>query len=184
MKVKSEPDLHYCSRHQLGRKNRVTIFLNGQFIIVYTCKPHVNQKYSLVRITSWIFSSKMLYSADEKDRDSIFTTIMTIWKPGLINKTCPKHARYTNCPLITQIFLQSNVVILLASISSARTYIEREVSWRRFLQTSHQKTVWKRRYASGLLLDYQWSGRRKFNQNVSLTHCWGSLKSPNGEWAE
>ena len=23
-----------------GRKNRVTIFLNGQFIIVYTCKPH------------------------------------------------------------------------------------------------------------------------------------------------
>jgi hypothetical protein len=24
-----------------GRKNRVTIFLNGQFIIVYTCKPHI-----------------------------------------------------------------------------------------------------------------------------------------------
>jgi hypothetical protein len=31
-----------------GRKNRVTIFLNGQFIIVYTCKPHINHKYSLV----------------------------------------------------------------------------------------------------------------------------------------
>ena len=33
-----------------GRKNRVTIFLNGQFIIVYTCKPDINNKYSLVII--------------------------------------------------------------------------------------------------------------------------------------
>jgi hypothetical protein len=45
-----------------GRKNKVTIFLNGQFIIVYTCKPHINYKYSLVIITPRIFSSKMLYS--------------------------------------------------------------------------------------------------------------------------
>jgi hypothetical protein len=44
-----------------GRKNRVTIFLNGQFIIVYTCKPHINRKYSLVLITPRIFSSKMVY---------------------------------------------------------------------------------------------------------------------------
>jgi hypothetical protein len=43
------------------RKNRVTIFLNGQFIIVYTCKPHINHKYSLVIITPRIFCSKMLY---------------------------------------------------------------------------------------------------------------------------
>ena len=27
-----------------GRKNRVTIFLNGQFIIVYTYKSHINHK--------------------------------------------------------------------------------------------------------------------------------------------
>jgi hypothetical protein len=45
----------------LTRKNRVTIFLNGQFIIFYTCKPHINYKYSLVIITPRIFSSKMLY---------------------------------------------------------------------------------------------------------------------------
>jgi hypothetical protein len=44
-----------------GRKNRVTIFLNGQFIIVYTWKPHINHKYSLVIITPRIFSSKILY---------------------------------------------------------------------------------------------------------------------------
>jgi hypothetical protein len=44
-----------------GRKNRVTIFLNGQFIIVYTCKPYINHKYSLVIITPRIFSSTMLY---------------------------------------------------------------------------------------------------------------------------
>jgi hypothetical protein len=42
-----------------GRKNRVTIFLKGQFIIVYTCKPHI--KYYLVIITPRIFSSGMLY---------------------------------------------------------------------------------------------------------------------------
>ena len=40
---------------------RVTISLNGQFIIVYTCKPHINHKYSLVLITPRIFSSQMLY---------------------------------------------------------------------------------------------------------------------------
>ena len=44
-----------------GRKNKVRIFLNGQFIIVYTCKPQINHKYSLVIITPRIFSSKMLY---------------------------------------------------------------------------------------------------------------------------
>jgi hypothetical protein len=44
-----------------GHKKRVTIFLNGQFIIVYTCKPHINHKYSLVIITPRIFNSKMLY---------------------------------------------------------------------------------------------------------------------------
>ena len=30
--------------------------------MVYTCKPHINHKYSLVIITPRIFSSKMLYS--------------------------------------------------------------------------------------------------------------------------
>jgi hypothetical protein len=44
-----------------GRKNRVTIFLNGQFITVYTCEPHIYHEYSLVIITPRIFSSKMLY---------------------------------------------------------------------------------------------------------------------------
>jgi hypothetical protein len=44
-----------------GRKNRVTIFLNGQFIMVYGCKPHINHKYSLIIITPRMFSSKMLY---------------------------------------------------------------------------------------------------------------------------
>jgi hypothetical protein len=39
-----------------ARKNRVTIYLNSQFIIVYTCKPHMNHKYSLVTITPRIFS--------------------------------------------------------------------------------------------------------------------------------
>ena len=34
-----------------GRKNRVTIFRNGQFIIIYTCKPHIYHKYSSVVIT-------------------------------------------------------------------------------------------------------------------------------------
>jgi hypothetical protein len=29
------------------RKNRVTIFLNGQFIVVYTCKPHIYNNYYL-----------------------------------------------------------------------------------------------------------------------------------------
>ena len=50
-----------------GRKIRVTIFLNDQFIIVYTCKPHINHKYSLVLITPRIFSSKICILADEKD---------------------------------------------------------------------------------------------------------------------
>ena len=27
-----------------GRKNTVMMFLSGQFIIVYTCKPHINHK--------------------------------------------------------------------------------------------------------------------------------------------
>ena len=35
------------------------IFLNGQFIIVYTCKPHIH-KYSLVIITRRIFSSRKI----------------------------------------------------------------------------------------------------------------------------
>jgi hypothetical protein len=48
------------ARFPYGRKNRVTIFFNGQFIIVYTCQPHINHKYSLV-LTPRIFSSKMLY---------------------------------------------------------------------------------------------------------------------------
>ena len=39
-----------------ARKNRVTIFLNSQFIIVYTFKPHINRTYSLVTITPRIFS--------------------------------------------------------------------------------------------------------------------------------
>ena len=51
-----------CIKFVIGRiKIRVTISLNGQFIIVYTCKPHINHKYSLVIITPHIFSSKMLH---------------------------------------------------------------------------------------------------------------------------
>ena len=44
-----------------GHKNRVTVFLNSQFIIVYICKPHINHTHSLVIITLRIISSKMLY---------------------------------------------------------------------------------------------------------------------------
>jgi hypothetical protein len=40
-----------------GRRNRVMIFPNDQFIIVYTCKLHINHEYSLVIYCS----SKMLY---------------------------------------------------------------------------------------------------------------------------
>ena len=47
-----------CGRN--GCRNWVAIFLNGQFIIVYTCKLHMNHKYSLVIITPRI-SSTMLY---------------------------------------------------------------------------------------------------------------------------
>jgi hypothetical protein len=60
----------------------ITIFLNGQWIIVKTCKPQTNHKYSLVIITPRIFSSKMSYFGWWKDRDSSFTTVTTIWKPG------------------------------------------------------------------------------------------------------
>jgi hypothetical protein len=38
---------------------------------------YIYQVYSLVIITS-----NICISADEKDRDSIFTTVTTIWKPG------------------------------------------------------------------------------------------------------
>jgi hypothetical protein len=39
----------YCLINEQNlRKNKVMIFLNGQFIIVYTCEPHINHKYSLV----------------------------------------------------------------------------------------------------------------------------------------
>jgi hypothetical protein len=44
-----------------GCKNRVTVFRNGQFTIVYTCKPHIKHKHSLVIITPDFFSSKILY---------------------------------------------------------------------------------------------------------------------------
>ena len=57
--------MHVKASFQYGRndrKNRVTIFLNGQFnITVYTCKPHINHTYILVIITPRIFSSQMLY---------------------------------------------------------------------------------------------------------------------------
>jgi hypothetical protein len=54
-----------CDRN--GCRNWVAIFLNGQFIIVYTCKPHINHKYSLVIITPRIFSVlQCCISADEK----------------------------------------------------------------------------------------------------------------------
>jgi hypothetical protein len=68
-----------------------TIFLNRQFIIVYTSKPctcinyRVFSCYNHSRI--FIFQSRILVlkcctciSADEKDRDSVVTTI---WKSGL-----------------------------------------------------------------------------------------------------
>jgi hypothetical protein len=59
--------------------DRVTTFLNGQFITVYTCIQHINDKYSLAIITPRIFSSKMLYFGKKKDRDSIFTTVTTAY---------------------------------------------------------------------------------------------------------
>jgi hypothetical protein len=48
-----------------GRKNRVTIFLKGQFIIVYTCKPHMNDKYSILWLCT--FSSKMTHSTEQQN---------------------------------------------------------------------------------------------------------------------
>ena len=46
-----------------SRKDWVTIFLNanGQIMIVFTCKPHINHKYSLFLITLPIISVKLLY---------------------------------------------------------------------------------------------------------------------------
>ena len=66
-------------------KDKVTIFLIGQIIIVFTCKPHLNHTYSLYIITLPIFSC---ISAVEKDRDSIFTTVTTLRKPGFGQKLC------------------------------------------------------------------------------------------------
>ena len=45
-----------------GRIMVVKIESRSFFIIVCTCKPHTNHKYSLVIITPRIFSSEMLYS--------------------------------------------------------------------------------------------------------------------------
>jgi hypothetical protein len=65
----------FTSFPRLIKPYRVTIFLNGQFIIVSTCKPHKNHKYSLVITTPRIFILNCCISTDEKDRDSIFTTV-------------------------------------------------------------------------------------------------------------
>ena len=61
-------------------KDKVTIFLIGQIIIVFTCKPHLNHTYSLYIITLPIFSCISVHS--------IFTTVTTIWKPGFGQKLC------------------------------------------------------------------------------------------------
>jgi hypothetical protein len=51
-----------CQKAWYGRNGRkVTSHDLSQFIIVYTCKPHMNYKYSLVIITPRTFSSKRLY---------------------------------------------------------------------------------------------------------------------------
>ena len=65
------------------------IFLNGQFMIVYTCKPQIISIFSSYRlVTPRIFSSKMLYFGWwENDRDTIFPTVTTIWKPGLMDSS-------------------------------------------------------------------------------------------------
>jgi hypothetical protein len=75
-----------------GRKNRITIFLNGQFIIVYSCKPPINHKYSLVIIAPRIFSSQMLYVGWwERYSDSIFTTITALRPYGNQALRCTKY---------------------------------------------------------------------------------------------
>jgi hypothetical protein len=66
-------------------KDKVTIFLISQIIIVFTCKPHLNHTYSLYIITLPVFSC---ISAVEKDRDSIFTTVTTIYGNQALGKSC------------------------------------------------------------------------------------------------
>ena len=66
-----------------GGKDRVTIFLNGQIIIVLvTCKPHTNDKYSLLITTLPISSSKLLYfGSRERLLLSLYDRYDHIWKP-------------------------------------------------------------------------------------------------------
>jgi hypothetical protein len=59
--------------------------LNRGSTVVFTCKPHLNHTYSLYIITLPIFSC---ISAVEKDRDSIFTIVTTLRKPGFGQKWC------------------------------------------------------------------------------------------------
>jgi hypothetical protein len=64
----------------LIKLNPNTVIESGSKRPVYTCKPHI-----IISIFSSYNHSvlKCCISADEKDRDSIFTTVTTIWKPGL-----------------------------------------------------------------------------------------------------
>jgi hypothetical protein len=65
-------------------KDKVTIFLIGQIIIVFTCKPHLYHTYSLYIITLPIFSC---ISAVEKDRDSILRPLRQYGNQAL-GKSC------------------------------------------------------------------------------------------------
>ena len=58
-KPKGKRGFHNYGR--ICRKDRVTIFLNGQIIIVSTSKPHTNHTYSLFIITLSVIGVKMLY---------------------------------------------------------------------------------------------------------------------------
>ena len=98
--------------------------VNGQFVIVYTCKPHINHKYSVVIIS--IASSKMLVfsvlkgciSADEKDRDSMFTTVTTIRKPGCVsNKTQQLHGVFSHRDGAARIHMMLHLIYFIVLIN-------------------------------------------------------------------
>jgi hypothetical protein len=91
-----------------GRKDRVTIFLNGQILIVFTCKAHINHTYSLFIITLPIISVKLLHFSCWKRswlnlydhmETRLFNELFLIWHPKWrkLTNTCNQktHAVYS-----------------------------------------------------------------------------------------
>ena len=90
-KPKGKRGFHNYGR--ICRKDRVTIFLNGQIIIVSTSKPHTNHTYSLLIITLSVIGVKMLYfSCWERSWLYLYDHI---WEPDLTTVTAtiiiPEH---------------------------------------------------------------------------------------------